>query len=89
MASGLGLLTTGKSLGHSVRLVSGGGLFAGFLGSYVVGLAGVMAVIAWYFAIKDLPPSEPASFGDPAGAVVGECAPDGLGGVHHQPAQSA
>lgn len=84
MASGLGLLTTGKSLGHTVRISSGISGWVGFLGSYVVGITGVMAVFAWYFAVRTMPQEPTLSSRDGSRAL-----PDGLGGVHHQPAQSA
>lgn len=52
LAAGLGLLTTGKSLGHTIRIVASPGGWAFILGNYTVVATGVAAAFAWWSAFR-------------------------------------
>lgn len=52
LAAGLGLLTTGKSLGHTFRIVATPGGWALLIGNYIVVATGIAAAIAWWYAFK-------------------------------------
>ena len=52
LASGLGLLTTGKSLGHTIRIVAERGSWAGPVGNYIVVATGILGAYAWWCAFR-------------------------------------
>ncbi len=59
LASGLGLLTTGKSLGHTIRIVGSQGGWAIWVGSYIVAITAVLAALAWWYAFRPSGKSSP------------------------------
>ena len=52
LASGLGLLTTGKSLGHTIRIVAARGSWVEPVGNYIVVATGILADYAWWCAFR-------------------------------------
>ena len=59
LASGLGLLTTGKSLGHTIRIVASRGSWAISVGDYVVAITAILATGAWWYAFRPAGKSSP------------------------------
>jgi hypothetical protein len=59
LASGLGLLTTGKSLGHTIRIVAPQGGWVEPVGNYIVVATGILAAFVWWHAFR--PSSRPAT----------------------------
>ena len=55
LAAGLGLLTTGKSLGHTIRIVAGGWVLTA--GDYIVVATSLLAAYAWWHAFRPPPKS--------------------------------
>ncbi len=52
LAAGLGLLTTGKSLGHTIRIVAEPGGWVLNVGSYIVVATSLAAAYAWWSAFR-------------------------------------
>jgi hypothetical protein len=52
LASGLGLLTTGKSLGHTIRIVATKGGWAEPIGNYIVIATAIAAAYTWWIAFR-------------------------------------
>lgn len=52
LASGLGLLTTGKSLGHTIRIVAERGGWAELFGNYLVVATSILASYVWWHAFR-------------------------------------
>jgi hypothetical protein len=52
LAAGLGLLTTGKSLGHTIRVVAEPGGWVLKAGSYIVVATSLAAAYAWWSAFR-------------------------------------
>ncbi len=52
LASGLGLLTTGKSLGHTIRIVAEPGGWAELCGNYLVVATSILAAYVWWSAFR-------------------------------------
>ncbi len=67
LASGLGLLTTGKSLGHTIRIVAPNGGWAVLIGNYTVVLTAILAGYAWWHAFRraSVPSSRPGQENGP------------------------
>ena len=59
LASGLGLLTTGKSLGHTIRIVASRGSWVISVGDYVVAITAILAAGAWWYAFRPSGKSSP------------------------------
>lgn len=58
LAAGLGMLTTGKSLGHTIRLLSPSGGWVAGVGGHIVILTSILASVAWWYAVRT--PDRPA-----------------------------
>ena len=52
LACGLGLLTTGKSLGHTIRIIATPGGWVEWLGNYTVVATSLLATYTWWAAFR-------------------------------------
>ncbi len=59
LGSGLGLLTTGKSLGHTIRIVASRGGWVELVGNYVVVATALLTAYAWWCAFRPSPAKRP------------------------------